>query len=443
VNSVPLDWQGGDIGNPLSPWTAEGSDGPTRPEIPEDGRAWSEVRSELIARKRQDYDWRAGRLPLYVYHESEELTAVAREAYSLYFSENALGLRAFPSLAGMEQEVVASALSLFSAPQGATGSFTSGGTESLFLALKSARDAFKSRRPNILRPRLVLPRTAHPALDKAGQYLELDVVRVPVGADFRADVSEMARAVDARTMLIVGSAPCYPYGVFDPIAALAQLATSQGVGLHVDACLGGFLAPFAKVEGYPIPPFDFCVPGVSSLSADLHKFGFAARGASVILYRSATLQKHQGFAMDDWPRGSYSTQTFLGSRPGGPIASAWAVTRHLGKAGYRRLARTIMETKRRLVLGLEHIPGLQVLRPSELNIVAYRSVDIGLDIDAVADGLCERGWFVGRLREPRAIHFALNPVHAPVIDDYLRDLALVVEAVRRSGRVGRREDATY
>jgi sphinganine-1-phosphate aldolase len=429
-------------GRALSP-SDEAACGDSVPALGEVGRQWSEIRADLIALKRDDYDWRGGRVPLYVYHDDEELLAVSREAYNLYFVENALGGRAFPSLVRMEEDIIRAALALFNAPSGSSGSFTSGGTESLFLVLKTARDLFRMTNPHELRPTVVIPRTAHPAFDKAAHYLDVDVIRTRVGPDLRADVADLQCAIDRRTMLIAGSAPCYPYGTFDPIELLGELAAAKSVWLHVDACLGGFLAPFARDEGYPIPEFDFLISGVSSLSADLHKFGFSARGASVLLYRSADLQRHQGFHFDNWPRGTYATDTFPGSRPGGSIASAWAVLRYLGRSGYRRLARKTMDAKQRLITGIERIPGLTVIRPSDLSIVLYNSNDDSLDINAVAEVLGEKGWFVGRAREPQAIHLALNAVHAPVVEKYLTDLMAAVRLVRMSGRVGVHDDGTY
>jgi glutamate/tyrosine decarboxylase-like PLP-dependent enzyme len=432
-----------DIGGSSPEQAAEGF--PTRASaaLNRTGRAWAQVRADLIRRKCSDYDWRSGRIPLYVYHDNDELLSVSREAYNLYFSENALGGRAFPSLVRMEQELVAMSLALFNAPQGASGSFTSGGTESIFLALKAARDHFVSKAGFKARSNIVIPRTAHPVFDKAASYLGIDVIRTPVGTDLRADPMAVRRSIGPQTMLIAGSAPCYPYGVFDPISALAEVARSEDVWLHVDACLGGFLAPFARDEGYPIPDFDFSIPGVTTLSADFHKYGLSAKGASVILYREPNMHQFQGFRFDSWPRGSYSTNTFLGTRPGGAIASAWAVSQYLGREGYRRLARTIMEAKDRLVRGIAMIPGLEVLRPSDLSIVVYRSTDNAVDINAVAELMGERGWFVGRSREPEGLHFALNAVHAPVIGDYLQDLGLAVTDARATKRVGNRDDMTY
>lgn len=416
---------------------------PTRPRIGEDGRCWEDICRDLIAFKTSDHDWRGGKVPIYVYYDSEELLGVSRDAYNLYFSENALGRRAFPSIVRMESDVIGMALSLFKAPEGAVGSFTSGGTESIFLALKAARDHFRVSHPREQRPRIVIPRTAHPAFDKAAHYLDCDVVRTKTTTDLRADADDLAAAIDTRTMLIAGSAPCYPYGVFDPIAKFGQIATSHGVWFHVDACLGGFLAPFAREEGYCVPEFEFSVPGVTSLSADLHKHGFCAKGASVVLYGSRALHARQRFHFDNWPRGTYSTETFLGSRPGGAVASAWAVLQFLGRIGFRRLARKTMGAKDRLVTGIEEISGLEVVRPSDLSIVLYKSSDKAVEINAVAESMREKGWFVGRSREPDAIHLALNPVHTRMIDEYVMDLKGAVDNVRSSGRLGEHDDHTY
>ena len=431
-----------DIGGLHSQHTSA-SIAPIRSKLPQTGRRWSDIRADLMSRKRNDYDWRAGRMAIYVYHDDDELLSVSREAYNLYFTENALGRRAFPSLARMEEEVIRMCQSLFHAPEEADGSFTSGGTESIFLALKTARDRYRSMSAGSATPTVIVPATAHPAFDKAAHYLGVEIIRIGTGAEWRVDVGAVEKAIDNRTMLIAGSAPCYPYGVFDDIVALGQLAASRRVWLHVDACLGGFLAPFAREEGFAIPAFDFSVPGVWSLSADLHKYGFSARGASVLLYRSASLKAFQGFQFDAWPRGAYATETFLGSRPGGSIASAWAVAQFLGHAGYRRLARKTLDTKERLIQHIRQIAGLEVLQPSELSILLYRSIDNRVDIDRVADLMGQKGWFVGRSREPRAVHLALNSVHAPIVDEYALDLEDAVRHARASGAVGLRDDKTY
>lgn len=411
--------------------------------LPDEGRPWEEIERSLIEAKRHDYSWRDGRLPLYVYYHDAALAKVSQRAFNLYFSENALGRRAFPSLVRLEREIVSMALALFNAGAAAGGTFTSGGTESQFLAVMAARNQALAARPGLRRPNIVVARSCHPSIDKAAHALGVEVRRVAIGADFRADPAAMAAAIDASTIMLVASAPGYTHGVFDPIADLGALAQARGLWLHVDACLGGFLAPFARREGYPIPDFDFSVAGVASLAADIHKYGFSAKGASVLLLREAALARFHRFEHRDWPRGLYASDTFLGSRHGGPVASAWAVMHYLGEAGYRRIAREIMTAKERLAAGIEALPGLEVIRPSELCMLLYRSGDPALDTNALAEAMSRRGWFVGRSVEPEAIHFALNPVHHPAIDGYLRDLAAACREVRASGRIGTLDESTY
>jgi sphinganine-1-phosphate aldolase len=416
-----------------------------RLDLPQTGTAWPELQRRLLEAKAVDYRWREGRMALYVYWLDEELGRVAQESASMFFMENGLGRKAFPSVQQLQAEVIEMALGLFNAPADAAGSFTSGGTESIFQAVKSARGLKRAQAGDAtLRCKLVVPRTAHPAFDKAAQHLDMDVVRVGISQDFRVDPEAMAGAIDARTALIVGSAPCYPYGVYDPIDRLSQLAADLKVPLHVDACVGGFLAPFMKLNGEPIPSFDFQLPGVMSLSADIHKYGFSAKGASLILYRRQEFIEHQRFEFYNWPRGHYATETFLGTRPASPVASAWAVMNYLGSAGYRRIAAIVAETTKHLIAGLDAIPGLQVVRPlSELSFVLYKSTDSGVDINAVADELDRQGWFVGRSVEPVAIHFMVNPVHAPVVDRYLADVREAVQRVKRAGLTGKLDTKTY
>jgi glutamate/tyrosine decarboxylase-like PLP-dependent enzyme len=406
--------------------------------FPEDGWSAAQVMRALEDAKRGDVDWRRGRAPMYVFHAGQDLYDVTRDAFMAYFTENALGTRAFPSLVRLEREVLAMANEILNGPEEVAGAFTSGGTESIFLAVKTARDW--SRAHGRRRDTLVVPETAHPAFNKAAHYMDLRVMRVPVRHDLRADVGAMAAAIDERTLLITGSAPCFPFGVIDPIPELAAVASGRGVWMHVDACVGGFLAPFVRRLGHPVPPFDLSVPGVDSISADLHKLGFAAKPASTVLYRSRELSAHQGYRFDDWPRGANDLQGFTGSRPGGAVAAAWAVLHFLGARGYMDIARRIIAVRERLRAGITAIDGLRILSDPELNIFAYGTDD--LDMAAMADGLADRGWLVGRNARPPAIQFMLVPLHEVMVDDYLRDLASVAAEVR-GGRAGRGVAATY
>ncbi len=358
---------------------------------------------------------------------------VAKEAYALYQSENALGPAAFPSLKRMESEVVAMAVDLLNGPESATGSMTSGGTESILLAVKSCRDAAMSRGVDVTRANLVVPRTAHLAFDKAAHYLGLEIRRVAVDADLLADPGAISNAMDDRTIMIVGSAPCFPYGLVDPVPALGELALEREVWLHVDACVGGYLNPFAELEGVSLPAWDFRVEGVRTISADLHKYGYAAKGASTILHRTAEQHAHQAFSASDWPAGAMTTPTVAGTRPGGAIASAWAVLHFLGVEGYRARTRRILAARRHLESGIERL-GLSIYGNPGLALLAFgpREGD-DLPIFSVWKHLHDRGWFSGVVANPNGIHLMLSPSHEEVTGLYLQDLEEAVDRARTEG----------
>lgn len=394
-----------------------------RTAFPVQGQARTEISAALEHMRRADADWRNGRVPLYVFGSLPEVADVGRDAFMAFFSENALGARrAFKSIGQMEQEVIEMALDLFHAPDGATGSMTSGGTESILLAVKACRDFARARRADSsFRGNLVLPETAHPAFDKAAHLMDLTVRRIAVGADFRADPTAMAGAIDSETILLVGSAPCFPFGVIDPIAALAELALSRDLWFHVDACVGGYLAPFVRDLGHPVPDFDFGLPGVVSLSADLHKFGFCPKPASTILFRDSGHAEAAGFDLDVWPSGRFRTGTLVGTRPGGGVAAAWAVLNYLGRDGYRAIAARLIAMRDAYISGIETIPGLRVFGRPELTIMAFGGET--MDVAAVAEAMEARGWVPGLVRKPPGLHIMASLLHEGVRDEYLRDLA--------------------
>ena len=311
------------------------------------------------------------------------------------------------------------------------GKLTSGGTESLFLAVQVARDHAREIR-GIAEPRIVLPVTAHPAFAKACHYLDVDEVRVPVGADGRADVAATAAALDPRTALVVGSAPCYPFGVVDPVPELAALAAEHGALCHVDACLGGWLLPFLERLGEPIPPWDFRVEGVTSVSADVHKYGWCFKGASLLLHRDEDELRRQYFLFDGWPGGLYGSATTAGTRPAAPIAAAWATVTHLGLDGYLRLADQVRAVARRFRAGIDGIEGIHVTGdpvPGVLEIAADADPATGqavLDIAAVGDVMDDRGWHLDR--QQGGLHAILSPSHVAVADEFLADLAAAVSS---------------
>lgn len=402
-----------------------------RPAIPATGRPWSALGAELKAAKQGDYSWKRGRMAVYFYYLDEALHRVQQEAYKAFWTENNLGQRAFPSLKRLEEEVVGMGLSLMEAPDAAGGTFTSGGSESIFLSILAAREKARAERGLAAgRGNIVIPDSAHLTFDRACWYLGLEARRVPVAEDLRADVAAMERAIDGETIALVGSAPCYPFGVFDPIVPLAALAERHGLWMHVDACVGGFLSPFAAKLGHAIPDWDFRVPGVTAISADIHKHGMAPKGASLLLVRDEALRRFHRFESRAWQRGPYAAYTTQGTRPGGAVAAAWAVMHYLGEAGYLDCARRIMDAKRVMTEGIAGIQGLSVLEPSDLSLFVYRATDPALDIGKMAAALDARGWLPGRQQQPDGMHLHLNPVHAAVAEEYLADLRAAVEEAR-------------
>lgn len=400
-----------------------------RTSLPERGLSRQEVFEHLRALKRRDVDWSAGRAPLYVFKADDDVGAVGRDAFVEYFNENALGARrAFASIRQLEEDVVGVGLSLLNAPSEAAGFFTTGGTESILCAVKACRNAARAQRgANARGFNIVLPETGHPAFTKAGDLMDIALRRIPAGADLRADVAAMEAATDADTIMIVGSAPCFPYGVIDPIESMSALALRRGLWLHVDACVGGYLAPFVAALGVPLPLWDFAVPGVSSISADLHKFGYCPKPSSTVFYRSAELAKHQPFEYDVWPSGLYSTATIVGTRPGGGPASAWATLNYLGRDGYLRVTRRLLELVARYRAGIEAIPGLRINGAPHLSILSFTHDTA--DMHQVGERMRARGWLPGLVKKPRSMHLMLSLIHEPACEAYLADLRASVDEV--------------
>ncbi|KAF9622279.1 hypothetical protein IFM89_031082 [Coptis chinensis] len=334
--------------------------------------------------------------------ESEGHFSLINEAYAMFSHTNPLHLDVFQSVVRCESEVVAMTAALLGSKEKASGgeicgNMTSGGTESILLAVKSSRDYMKTKK-GITKPEMIIPESAHSAYDKAAQYFNIKLWRVPVNKEFQADVRAIRPFINKNTVLIVGSAPGFPHGIIDPIEELGELALRFGVCLHVDLCLGGFVLPFARKLGYPIPPFDFSVEGVTSISADVHKYGLAPKGTSIVLYRNHTIRKHQFVAVTEWSGGLYVSPTIAGSRPGGLIAGAWAAMLALGQEGYLDNTRKIMEVSKSLQRGIKDIPELFIIGRPDMTIVAFGSNDI--DIFEVNDQMSSRGWHLNALQRP-------------------------------------------
>ena len=398
-------------------------------EFPRSGRSKEEVLSAMRAARDHDLRWREGKAFSLVYNAGDEISELLKEAYLLFFSENGLNPTAFPSLKKFESEVVAMTSALLGGDADTIGNMTSGGTDSLLLAVLSAREWARLVHPEIQNPEIVIPSSAHPAFDKAGHYFNVRVKRVPVGADFRADPAAIEAALSPDTILLAGSAPAYPHGLVDPIPALAEIALRYGLLFHVDACVGGMMLPFVRRLGYPVPDFDFQVPGVTSISADLHKYGYAAKGASVILFRSPELRRRMFFASIDWSGGVYASPTLSGTRPGGAIAAAWAVMNFLGEEGYLKLAETVMQTARKIQEDIRAIPGLKIIGEPEMTVMAI--VSDTLNIYEVGDELSALGWQLDRQQFPPSLHLTLSPIHAQVAEQFTADLAQAAIRVRR------------
>lgn len=413
-----------------------------RVRFPEQGRSRAELMNQMARLAEGDAAWRSGRVPLYVFGATSDVAELGRDAFLAFFSENALGSRrAFGSLKHMEEEVVAMGLDLFHAPDGAAGNMTSGGTESIVIAVKACRDWTRTRRGTPRhRGNIVLPVTAHPAFDKAARLMDLDARRIPVRTDLRADPPAMAAAIDQATIMLVGSAPCFPYGVIDPLTELSSLAVTRDLWLHVDACVGGYLAPFVRDLGRPIPDFDFVLSGTASLSADLHKFGFCPKPASTVFFRDATRARAAAFDLDVWPSGRFTTATIVGTRPGGGVAAAWAVLNHLGREGYRTIARRLLDMRDAYIDGIRSISGLRVYGEPDLTILSFGSDCISMA--AVADAMASCGWVPGLIREPPGMHLMLSLLHEDARGAYLTDLAHSVAAAPRAAP-GQSALATY
>jgi sphinganine-1-phosphate aldolase len=389
--------------------------------LPAEGMTQDAVRDALEEMAVDDVRWRDGRVFTLAYSAGPEAHAVADAAARRFSSENALNTDAFPSLRRMQNDVVAIVLGWLHGGPGAAGFMTSGGTESILCAVKGARVRGRRLR-GISSPNVVLPTTAHAAFEKACYDYDIESRRVPVRDDWRADVDAMAAAIDDNTVLVVASAPSYPQGVVDDVPAIAALASARGINCHVDACMGGVTLTYLARLGHRVTPFGFDVEGVTSISVDLHKYGYTAKGASVIAYRDKDLRSDQTFVTDNWLGGLYGSSGILGTKSGGPIAAAWAVMHHLGESGYLRLTRVARTATEQLVAGLHARDRVTVRAEPDSTLVAFGTTDDTLSVDAVAAALHRRGWYLDRQGPPPSLHCTVNAVHEGKIDEFLAAL---------------------
>lgn len=400
--------------------------------LPQQGRSIDEVIDDLDAKRAGDVRWEDGRAFGMVYNGGPSVHEVAAKAAAMYLHENALNTKAFPSLGEIQREVVGWTASLLHGDDAVSGFMTSGGTESILCGVKAARERARNER-GVTEPQMVLPTSAHAAFHKAAHLFGIEVAITDVLDDLTADPDAMAAACTENTVLLVGSAPQYPHGVIDPIPEIAQLASDLGASCHVDACMGGFVLPFAEMLGREVAPWDFRVDGVTTISADIHKLGYAPKGASVILHRTKELRRYQTFVFDNWLGGLYASPNLQGSRSGLPMAAAWAVMSHLGVEGYKDLVRSTLENADRMRAGIAAVDGVRVLGDPPFQLIAMATdpeAHEPLDVFAVGDALAKRNWFHDRQTPPDSLHSTVSNSNVDVIDDYVAALAESADEVR-------------
>ncbi len=393
--------------------------------FPKKGRAPEGILADLEAMKSDDVRWADGRVFAYVYDAGPVAMDLLHKAYGAYLTENGLDPTSFPSCLELERDVIAMGLDLHNAPEGAKGSFTSGGTESILLSVKTARDRARDLFPHITKPELLMPETTHPAFFKACAYFDITPVTTKVDPKtFEAVPENMDAAVTDQTIMMVGSAPSYAHGVIDPIAELGQVALKHNILMHVDCCVGGMYLPFARKLGADIPDFDLSTPGVTQMSMDFHKWGYAAKGASCILYADGNMRRWQIFAWSGWTGYTVINPTVVSTKSGGPIAGVWAIMNHLGEEGYLDLARRTQEAAEKIKNAVHRIDGLKLCGDPFGNLIAFHSDDV--DVFALADAMKKRGWFIqpqfGFGPSPANIHLSIGASNAPHADEMIADL---------------------
>ncbi|HEV8003387.1 MAG TPA: aminotransferase class V-fold PLP-dependent enzyme [Planctomycetaceae bacterium] len=415
---------------------------PEFPRLPAEGLNRQDVLGTMEDLQQREADrWESGLASGAVYNGDRGHIDFVSRVYTLHSQVNPLHTDLWPSAAKFEAEIVSMTAHMLNgdkadAPvgseEGICGSVSSGGSESILLAMKTYRDWAKATK-GINEPELVVPVSAHAAFHKAAQYFGLKLRVIPLDDEFCVDIPAMKAAVNKNTIALVGSACNFPYGTIDSIERLSEIAVEKGVGLHVDGCLGGFFLPWAEKLGQPVPPFDFRLPGVTSMSCDTHKYGYAPKGTSVVLYRGQALRRFQYFTTSDWPGGLYYSPTFSGSRPGGLSAACWAALVSIGEQGYLEATRQILAAVATMKRGVTEIPGLRLIGRT-IGVFAFLSTDEQLNMYQVLDRMSEKGWALTGLQRPAGIHISPTLRHAQpgVAERFVSDLKEAVALVREN-----------
>ncbi|KAK7502920.1 hypothetical protein BaRGS_00005869 [Batillaria attramentaria] len=433
-----------------------GSGKPPQVTIPEKGMSSDELRQKLREFKEKELDHEKGQIFAYTYTlsddhynlqkdvfdmftekfgASEDQEKIVREFHLAFLHENALNPMIYPCLRQMETEVISMTAAMLNGDEDTVGFLTSGGTESILMAVKTYRDRAHKLFPHIKHPEIVAPRTQHPVMAKAAHYFGLTIKHVPVGPDYRADVKELEKAIGPNTVLLGCSAPQFCHGIVDPVEEIGALGLKYGLPVHVDACFGGFMLPWIEKLGYPVPKWDFRCAGVTSISADVHKYGYCAKGASAIVYRNSELRKYQIFTYAEWPGGLYGSPSMAGTRP------AWASLKALGEDGFMAKARELMDITDTLKAGVQKIDGLTIIGTPHMTCFAVGSNDPEVNILAVADVMETKGWKIERQQKPDCMHCSILPHHKHSSSKLLDDLAASVKEVRANKSLNKKGTA--
>ncbi len=416
---------------------------PLHKAMPDTGSSSAVILQQLDGFKEHDPSYKDGRMWSLAYYLDEEHAEFVKHAYAKFACENGLNPTAFKSLKRFETEVISATADILNGTPKVCGVVTSGGTESCLMAVKTYRDMARDKR-RVKNPEMIIPESAHVAWFKASEYFGVKIRLVPLLDDLTPNLKKLKRMINRNTVMILGSAPEYPHGTIDPIVAMGELAQRKDIPLHVDACVGGFILPFMEMNGEDIPLWDYRVPGVTSISADIHKYGYAAKGASTITYRNLDYLRYQMFVYQDWPGGVFASSALLGTRPGGAYAAAWGVLQYFGKEGYRKLAEDTLSAINQMKAGVEKIPELEIMGNPQGPLFAFKSISPDLNIFAVGDQMDAMGWQVNRNQFPSGLHAMVTAQHLKVVDQYLQDLQKAVDIVKADPALAERGGAaTY
>lgn len=401
--------------------------------FPQKGKSKEEIAKLLRAKKSADYDWRNGKLFCSVYDGGDEIQEVVKDAYMHYLSENPVDPTLFPSLRDMETEVVKMSAEILRGDE-AVGTLTTGGTESILLAVKTAKNRAKALRPEQTKFELIIPYTMHSAFFKACDYFEVTPIVTKVREDHKADPIAIQNAITENTIMITASAPSYVFGVVDPIEEIGAIAAAKDIPFHVDACIGGIVLAFNRLGNQPnTPDFDFSIPGVTSISMDWHKYGYAAKGCSVLLHRDKEFRKHQFFVCTEWTGYTLVNPTILSTKSGGPVAGCWAAINYLGMEGYIQLSKDQMATTKKITAGINAIDDLYVMGNPEVSLLSFTSDKIS--VYDLMDAMVDKGWFLQfQLSSDCSkanLHMTIAKAHKETADQFLLDLQVAVNQVKK------------